>query len=74
MRKVDIMEVACTSIKMSWDPSPTRPFMTVAYRISMQVVGKTGFLPVVEDMLLPHTTYCGVGLNPGTEYRFHIAR
>ena len=74
MRKIDIKEVATTSIKLTWDPTPTRPFKTVGYRISMQEVGRGGFLPVVEDTLEPVTTYCGTKLKPDTHYRFHIAR
>ena len=73
LRKVDVLEVATTSIKLSWDPSPTKPYKTVAFRISLQVVGRGGFLPIVEDTLLPHTTYCATGLLPDREYRFHIA-
>ena len=72
LRKVDVLQVAVTSIKLSWDPSPTRPFLTVGYTICMQEVGKTGFMPVVQDTMKPHTTYCAIKLKPETVYRFMI--
>ena len=73
LRKADIVEVAATSIKISWDPTPLRPFKTCSYRICMKIGWKNGFTPVVEDTEKPFTTYCGVNLKPDTRYTFHIA-
>jgi hypothetical protein len=72
LRKVDILDVAVTSISLSWDPLPTKPFRCCGYIICMQEVGRTGFLPVVEDTLAPITNYVAIDLQPDTAYRFMI--
>jgi len=72
-RKIDVGHTAETSIALTWDPCPSRPHKTVGYRISIQKVGKSGFLPIVEDTGDPATKYTAINLSPGESYKFHIA-
>ena len=72
LRKVDILAAHATSIKLSWDPLPRKPFRTCSYMICMQEVGVTGYLPVVDDTGRCIEEYCGVGLKPDTLYRFQV--
>ena len=69
MRKIDVLEVACTSIKLTWDPAPSKPHKTVGYRISVMRVGKEGYLPIVEDTGSADCNFSAIELEPGTEYR-----
>ena len=71
-RKVDILQVASTSIQLSWDPHPPHPFKCVGYKVCMKQPGVTGYLPVVEDTLQPVCTFTNVDLVPDTLYKFLI--